>query len=147
MFNKLIAAGLTSIATSGLLTLILSIYAFFQDLGEDVYFSAVDLFLIYTVYSFPIILISGLMVGLLIKRILSFFPTSRDTFFISAVLYGLSGSLIALVLLLFNHEGNYKFSDLYFLLLAILLAGSSAFCYFWTSYQLQRKRPLIPPKK
>ena len=45
MLNKFFAAALTAIATSGLLTLVLSVYAFFEESDEDVYFSrSFDLF-------------------------------------------------------------------------------------------------------
>lgn len=136
MLNKLLSAALTAIATSGILTLVLSVYAVFEDLGDDVYFSSFDLFVIYTIYSFTVIFISGILVDWLNKRFVSIFPTRRKAV---PLLYGVSGSLIALVILLLNHDGAIRFSELLFLLPFLMLCGASAILYFWISHKILRK--------
>lgn len=143
MLKKLFAAALTAIATSGILTLVLSVHAFFEDLGDDVYFSSFDLFVIYTIYSFPIILISGILVDWLKKRFVSFFPKRRKTV---PFLYGVSGSTIVLVILLLNHDGAVRFSELLFLLPFLMLCGASAILYFWISHRILKKSFNNPKK-
>jgi len=132
MLNRFFAAALTAIATSGLLTLVLSVYTFFEESDEDVFSEIFDYFLIYTFYSFPIIFISGLLVDWLKKRLVK----RRKTV---PLLYGVSGSTIALVILLLNHNGAVRFSELLFLLPFLMLCGASAILYFWISHRILKK--------
>ena len=143
MLNKFFAAALTAIATSGLLTLVLSVYAFFEESDEDVFSEVFDYFLIYTFYSFPVIFISGILVDWLKKRFVSFFPKRRKTV---PLLYGASGSTIALVILLLNHNGAVRFSELLFLLPFLMLCGASAILYFWISHRILKKSYNNPKK-
>ncbi|OIN66648.1 hypothetical protein BLD48_10050 [Exiguobacterium sp. KRL4] len=143
MLIKFFAAVLTTIATSGLLTLVLCVYDFLEDSDADVFSSAFDFFLIYTIYLFPIILISGIIVDWLKKRFVSIFPTRRKTV---PLLYGVSGSLIALVILLLLHDGAVRFSDLPVLLPFLMLFGASAILYFWISHRILKKSYNNPKK-
>ncbi len=145
MFNKLIAAGLTAIVTSGLITLISYISAVLDGIYDDndVYFSVIDLFVIYTLSSFPIILISGILVDFFVKRIAPFFPVNRNIFLLKSAVYVVFGGMVALIFLSPNHEGNYTFSNFSFLLLALSISGLSAFFYFWISLQLKRRKSHI----
>ncbi|ACB60946.1 MULTISPECIES: hypothetical protein [Exiguobacterium] len=143
MLNKLLSAALTAIATSGLLTLVLSVHAFFEDLGDDIYFSSFDLFVIYTIYSFPIIFISGILVDWLNKRFISIFPKHRKAV---ALLYGVSGILIGLLILLMLHDGAIRSSELSGLLSLLMLFCASATLYFWISQKILKKSH-NPPKK
>ncbi|MGX8178514.1 hypothetical protein ACWS7L_13545 [Exiguobacterium artemiae] len=145
MFNKLIAAGLTAIVTSGLITLISYISAVLDGIYDDndVYFSVIDLFVIYTISSFPIILISGNLVDFFVKQIAPFFPVNRNIFLLKSTVYVVFGGMVALIFLLPNHEGNYTFSNFSFLLLALSISGLSAFFYFWISLQLKRRKSHI----
>ena len=136
MLNKLLSAALTAIATSGILTLVLSVYAYFEDLGDDVYFSSFDLFVIYTIYSFPIICISGILVDWLNKRFISIFPTHRK---VVPLLYGVSGILIGLVLLLLLHDGAIRSSELSGLSSLLMLFCTSAILYYWISHRILKK--------
>ncbi|AFS70509.1 hypothetical protein [Exiguobacterium antarcticum] len=142
-FLKIVAAVLTTIATSGLLTLVLCVYDFLEDSDEDVFFSAFDFFLIYTIYLFPIIFISGILVDWLKKRFVSILPTRRKTV---PLLYGVSGSLIALVILLLLHDGAIRSSELSVLLPFLMLFGLSAILYFWISHKILRKSYSNPKK-
>ncbi|MCK2157315.1 MULTISPECIES: hypothetical protein [Exiguobacterium] len=137
MFNKLIAAGLTAIVTSGLIISISYIRSALEALDDDLYFS---IFLFYTLSSFPVILISGILADFFVKRIAPFFSTNRNIFLLKAIVYVVFGCMIALFLLFLDHEGNYTFSDLNF----VLLAGVSAFLYFLFSFELQRRKRSIP---
>ena len=143
ILNKFFAAALTAIATSGLLTLVLSVYAFFEESDEDVFSETFDYFLIYTFYSFPVIFISGILVDWLKKRFVSFFPKRRKTV---PFLYGISGSTIALVILLLDHNGAVRFSELLFLLPFLMLCGASAILYFWVSHRILKKSYNNPKK-
>lgn len=143
MLNKLLAAVLTAIAISGIVTLVLSNYTFFEDFFDDVYFSSFDFFVMCTIFSFPIILISGILVDWLKKRVVSFSPMLRKT---SPLLYGVSGSLIALVILLYLHDGDVQFSDLSVLLPLLMLCGVSAILYYWISHRILKKSNNAPKK-
>lgn len=136
MLNKFFAAALTAIATSGLLTLVLSVYVFFEESDEDVFSEAFDYFLIYTFYSFPVIFISGILVDWLKKRFVLFFPKRWKTV---PLLYGVSGILIGLVLLLLLHDGAIRSSELSGLLSLLMLFCASAILYFWISHKILRK--------
>lgn len=136
MFNKLIAAGLTAIVTSGLITLIFYIHSGLEGLDDGFYFS---IFVFYTLSSFPIILISGILVDFFVKRIAPIFPANQNIFLLKAILYVVFGCMIALFLLFLDHEGNYTFSNLNF----VFLAGVSAFFYFLFSFELQRRKRRI----
>ena len=136
MLNKFFAAALTAIATSGILTLVLSVYAFFEESDEDVFSEAFDYFLIYTFYSFPVIFISGILVDWLNKRFISIFPTRRKAV---PLLYGVSGILIGLVLLLLLHDGAIRSSELSGLSSLLMLFCTSAILYFWISHKILRK--------
>ena len=136
MLNKFFAAALTAIATSGILTLVLSVYAFFEESDEDVFSEAFDYFLIYTLYSFPVIFISGILVDWLNKRFISIFPTRRKAV---PLLYGVSGILIGLVLLLLLHDGAIRSSELSGLSSLLMLFCTSAILYFWISHKILRK--------
>lgn len=143
MLNKLLAAVLTAIAISGIVTLVLSSYTFFEDFFDVVHFSSFDFFVMCTIYSFPVILISGILVDWLKKQVASFSPTHRKT---SPLLYGVSGSLIALVILLYLHDGDVQFSDLSVLLPLLMLCGVSAILYYWISHRILKKSNNAPKK-
>ncbi len=143
MLNKLLSAVLTAIAISGILTGVLSFYTFFEDFFDDTYFSSFNFFVMCTIFSFPVILISGILIDWLKKGVVSFSPAQRKT---SPLLYGVSGSLIALVILLFLHDGAFQFSDLSVLLPLLMFCGVIAILYFWISQKILKKS-YNPPKK
>lgn len=143
MLNKFIAAALTAIAISGMLTVVLSFNPFFDDFFDDNYFSFFDFFVMCTIFSFPVIFISGIFVDCLQKRFVSSPPAGRKT---GPLLYGGLGSLIALVILLFLHDGAFRFSDLSVLLPLLMLCGALAILYFWISQKILKKSHTSPKK-
>lgn len=69
-FSLLVKSILTAITISAILTI-----AIYLTIGreDDAYFIIVDTFLLYTVYSFPLIFIAGFIADVVIKRIIKFF--------------------------------------------------------------------------
>lgn len=136
MLNKFVAAALTATAISGILTVVLSFNPFFDDFFDDNYFSFFDFFVMCIIFSFPVIFISGILVDWLKKRVVSSSPARRKT---GPLLYGGLGSIIALVILLFLHDGTFRFSDLSVLLPLLMLCGALAILYFWISQKILKK--------
>ncbi|WP_026828373.1 hypothetical protein [Exiguobacterium artemiae] len=98
MFRKIIAVILTSVLVSGILTYC-SYTPVSERAGDTMYTSASGIFILYLIYALPIILISGFLTDVLIRNRLKHLP-SRLRFFVLAVLYGLSGVLIGMFLIL-----------------------------------------------
>lgn len=120
----------TTIIVSATLTIIIY-FSVGRNLGEDTYFSTSDMFFIYTIYSFPLILITISIKNVFIKRIVSLFYSSKYYVLWKIFIYILYTVIISFILLLiFNNENPLNLLNL---LKAFLIVGFTTFVnYFLT---------------
>lgn len=115
-FFKYLFLILKSILTAVIVSAVLAIVIFFsvgKNLGEGVYFSAVDIFYIYTIYSFPLILIAGFITDVLIKQIISLFYSNKHYVLWKVLIYIFYTIIIAFILvLIFNNENSLNLLNL-----------------------------------
>ncbi|MCK2157313.1 hypothetical protein [Exiguobacterium sp. 17-1] len=130
MLKKITVVLLTSVLVSGILTYC-SYTPVSERAGDTMYTSASGIFILYLIYALPIILISGFLTDVLIRNRLKHLP-SRLRFFVLAVLYGLSGVLIGMFLILTLSKEDFDIPA------SLAIAGGSALLYYLVTYLIER---------
>lgn len=134
MFKKLISLILTTLIISGVMTYV-SYTPVSERASDTMYESLGGIFMLHLLYAFPIILVSGVIVDLIIGFLLKNASSVWNNFFARAILYVLSGVIIALILInVFTRE---EFAVAY----SLFIAGSTALIYFLLSNLLLRTSP------
>lgn len=93
--------------------------------------AASSFFILYLIYVLPIILISGFLTDVLIRNRLIHLST-RVRFFMLAVLYGLSGVLIGMLLILTLSKDDFDVP------VSLAIAGGSALLYYLVNQLIER---------
>lgn len=130
MLRSIITGMFTSVLISGVLTC-WSYTPVSERAGDTMYTSASGIFILYLIYALPIILISGFLTDVLIRNRLKHLP-SRLRFFVLAVLYGLSGVLIGMFLILTLSKEDFDIPA------SLAIAGGSALLYYLVTYLIER---------
>ena len=130
MLRSIIAGMFTSVLISGVLTC-WSYTPVSERASDTMYTSASGIFILYLIYALPIILISGFLTDLLIRNKLKHLST-RIRFFLLAILYGLSGVLIGMLLILTLTKDDFDIP------VSLSIAGGSAVLYYLISRLLER---------
>ncbi|MGE6555526.1 hypothetical protein [Exiguobacterium artemiae] len=130
MFRSIIAGISTSVLVSGILTY-WSYTPVSERAGDTMYTSASGIFILYLIYTLPIILISGFLTDVLIRNRLKHLP-SRLRFFVLAILYVLSGVLIGTILILTFTKETFDVP------ISLTIAGGSALLYYLVNQLIER---------
>ncbi|HCN56704.1 MAG TPA: hypothetical protein DIS82_01000 [Exiguobacterium sp.] len=130
MLRSIIAGMFTSVLITGVLTC-WSYTPVSERASDTMYTSASGIFILYLIYALPIILISGFLTDLLIRNKLKHLST-RIRFFLLAILYGLSGVLIGMLLILTLTKDDFDIP------VSLSIAGGSAVLYYLISRLLER---------
>jgi len=134
VFKKLISMILTTLIISGVMTYV-SYTPVAERASDTTYESLGGIFMLHLLYAFPIILISGVIADLVIGFLLKSASPAWNSFFVRAVLYVLSGVVIALILI--SVLTREEFTIVY----SLFIAGGTALIYFLLSNLLLRTNP------
>lgn len=121
-----------AISTSIVLSLLMSIrsYTPISEQKENVlHWLFSDLFMLFLIYSMPVILISGVPVSMLIDRFIRIKNSSIE-FILRTIIYGFSGGLVFLILLIVLSSGKIftqYLDDLDYTIIGIV----AAILFYW----------------
>ena len=136
LISKLFVAVTTSIALSVLLAI--NVYTPLSDQRADtLYWSFIDLMIIYLIYSLPVIIIGGIPISILINRYISF-RRPIINFFMRTSIYALSGAILFYIFLIVISKEGLSLSS--FEVKSLLVGVIGAVLFYWIDIVFRPKK-------